>query len=129
MDEAMYREQPSFQQQTQKQTNSIWPEKLGRKSHVEQQKSSNQNRKKIQQEDSDYSEEYTDSESQADNDEIVSTTTEAPKKVCFVDFVVFGHLLSDNTHILFYFIHRNFENIRRLKFKKRNLVKSHFTIN
>lgn len=100
MDESMYREQqPSFPQQQQqqqipiqKQTNSIWPEKLSRKSHVDQ-KQPNQNRKKVQQEDSDYSEDdYVDSDSQPDNEEI-TTTTEAPKKVNFIYFSPHSHLL------------------------------------
>jgi hypothetical protein len=81
MDEAMYREQPQWpqtsSQQIPKQTNSLWPEKLNRKNHVDQKP--NQSHKKVQPEDSEYSDEYAD-DSQVDNEEI-KTTTVAPKKV------------------------------------------------
>jgi hypothetical protein len=85
VDEPMYREQPQMRndwpmmQQQQppppqviKQTNSVWPEKLSKP--VEEKI----NRRKGQNRDSEYSEEYVE-EGQAEGEE--STTTEAPKKV------------------------------------------------
>lgn len=88
----MYREQPQMsrndwsqilqqqQQQPQippnKQTNSVWPEKLAKQTPSEEKAS----RKKGTSRDSEYSEEYTEvEESQVEGDD--ATTTEAPKKV------------------------------------------------
>lgn len=86
-DEPMYREQPQMTRNDwpmmqqpppqivqNKQSNSVWPEKLSKQMTVDDKAS----RKKGQSRDSEYSEEYID-EGQAEGDEV--TTTEAPKKV------------------------------------------------
>lgn len=129
IDGTMYREQPQMnrndwsqmmQQQLPqgKPRSSVWPEKLSKQSKAEE--------KTIQKngphKDSEYSEEYLDgADNQANSDD--STTTEAPKKV--------------NCQYLrqcinfFDFNSRNFENIRKLNYKKRSrrTTKSHFMNN
>jgi hypothetical protein len=88
VDDSMYREQPqmtrndwpTMQQQPPpqivqvKQSNSVWPEKLSKQMTADDKVS----RKKGQNRDSEYSEEYIE-EGQAEGDDV--TTTEAPKKV------------------------------------------------
>lgn len=90
IEEPMYREQPQMTrndwpqvmpQQPQvtqnKQSNSVWPEKLAKQAPVVVDKTS---RKKGSSRDSDYSEEYAEGdESQSEGDD--ATTTHAPKKV------------------------------------------------
>lgn len=92
MEEPMYREQPQMTRndwppqmiqqpqplvpQVKPQSNSVWPEKLAKETPVDDKAT----RKKGQNRDSEYSEEYSEGdESQADGDDV--TTTEAPKKV------------------------------------------------
>lgn len=89
MDESMYREQPQMTRndwpqmaqqqppqipQIKQQSNSVWPEKLAKQSPTDDKAG----RKKAQNRDSEYSEEYADGEESPTDD---STTTEAPKKV------------------------------------------------
>lgn len=89
MDESIFREQQQsppqwpqltpHQQQVPKQTNSIWPEKLNRKNSQYEDGSKSTSHKKVDTEESEYSEEYAD-ENRVDNEEIV-TTTVATRKV------------------------------------------------
>lgn len=91
VEEPMYREQPQMTRQewpqmiqqqpppspvqlSKEPSNSIWPEKLAKPAPADDKPS----RKKGQNRDSEYSDEYVD-ENQAEGDDV--TTTEAPKKV------------------------------------------------
>lgn len=85
LDEPMYREQQlQWPQLSPKQTNSIWPEKPGRKSNQFEDSKSTGRKQKVDMDDSEYSEEYVDENrienNNRNNNEEVSTTTAAPQK-------------------------------------------------
>lgn len=122
MDDPMYREQPQMtrqdwppmiqQQQApqiqlgKQQSNSIWPEKLAKQAPLDVKAS----RKKGQNRDSEYSEEYIEGdENQAEAED--ATTTEAPKKVKNNFF--FLRELNEIVNFCFFLFCRRIENTRK----------------
>lgn len=97
MDESIFREQqqssPQWPQLSSqqipvpKQTNSIWPEKLGRKNSQYEDGSKSTSRKKVDTEESEYSDEYAE-ENHVDNEEVVTTTVASQKKVWLVNSIL-----------------------------------------